>query len=72
MKKILLVIGLITVLGSCSKKWSCEQIVTTESVNGPIVLTYTHEFKGTKQEMKEFEESGNMEMTGTTSVTECK
>ena len=72
MKKLLLVIVLIAALGSCNKKWSCEQTVTTDSVNGPIVFNYTHEFEGTKAEMKDFEASGNMEIAGTISVTECK
>lgn len=77
MKKLIIMLSIIS-LSSCSKKWSCEQTITTETFStGEIkVKVYESEFKGTSQEKNEYEEQGYTNVTTSDysiiSVVECK
>jgi hypothetical protein len=67
MKKIITIVSVIA-LTSCTKSWVC----TIETTSELGTSSYDYDFKGTKSEMKEFEESGTKTYSGVDQVTECK
>lgn len=56
MKKVLLFASVLLISASCTKTWNCT-ITTDLSQYGLGVSTVNSEFSGTKQEMKDFEDS---------------
>ena len=67
MKYLILIIPILT---GCTKTYDCETTNNTSGSN-PSTQVYYHEFEGTKDEMEQFEISGNLviEFTNYTLIT---
>jgi len=69
MKKVVTILAVIA-LTSCTKTWVC----TIETTSELGTSSYEYEFKGTKDEMKDFEEQGNKDYPSLnmSQTTNCK
>jgi hypothetical protein len=68
MNKKLIILASLTILTSCTKDWKCTLETSTPYNNS----TYTVSFRGTKKEMKEYEESQTKQNADVTTIMKCQ